>query len=404
MGRRSLIGCIVGILAVACLYLQLNHHAGPKVTSQVLESSSPADGSVSRGSSIKYAKGFTLQYYSGYKVLKVLSPWPDAKTTLTYVLVSHGTQPPKMGSDAMLVETPVRHIVVTSTTHVVYFAMLGIEDNIAGIVGGKLIGTPSITTRLHDGRIADVGDGSGVAITFNMEILFNLQPDLIMTFGTGNPQSDQHTKLQEAGFRVVLNAEHMETTPLGRTEWIKFIAAFFDKDAEAERLFTDIARRYETQAAKARTAVRHPTVFCGASYGGVWQMPGGGSFVSTFLRDSGAQYIWKDDRSAGTIPMNVESVIMNAKDADFWINPASSRSLAELAADDERYSVFRAFRDGRVYNDNAKINEGGGNDLWETGIAEPDQVLADLISIFHPELALDHRRTWYWQLPERTRQ
>ena len=401
MGRKSWIGLIVGILVAAFLCFRL-YHPDPSLTSQAPNSSIPPGGPVSHASTVKYAKGFTLQYYPGYKVLRVLSPWPDAKTALTYVLAPRGTPPPTLFPDAMLVETPVRRIVVTSTTHVVHFAMLGLEDNIAGIVGGRLIGTPSITARLRDGRIADVGDGSGVAITFNMETLFNLQPDLIMTFGTGNPQSDQHTKLQEAGFRVVLNAEHMETTPLGRTEWMKFIAAFFDKDAEAERLFTDIAGRYEAQAARVRAAAKRPTVFCGANYGGVWQMPGGGSYVSAFLRDAGAQYIWKDDPSTGTIPMNIESVIMHAKDAEFWINPGSNRSLRELAAEDERYSVFRAFRTGRVFNDNAKISAGGGNDLWETGIAEPDQVLADLVSIFHPELAAQHRRIWYWQLPEGT--
>jgi len=63
--------------------------------------------------------------------------------------------------------------------------------------------------------------------------------------------------------------------------------------------------------------------------------------------------------------------------------------------------VFRAFRTGRVYNNNAKIDAGGGNDVWETGVAHPDQVLADLISIMHPELLPSHPRTWYWQLPEK---
>jgi iron complex transport system substrate-binding protein len=54
-----------------------------------------------------------------------------------------------------------------------------------------------------------------------------------------------------------------------------------------------------------------------------------------------------------------------------------------------------------VYNNNAKMDEGGGNDIWERGVAAPDIVLADLISIFHPELSPDYQRTWYWQLPEK---
>jgi iron complex transport system substrate-binding protein len=234
-----------------------------------------------------------------------------------------------------------------------------------------------------------------------MERLINLQPDLIMTYGIGDPQLDQQGKLEEAGFKVAINGEYMETTPLGRTEWVKFIAAFFDKDVEAERLFADIARRYEAQAAKARAARERPTVFSGANYRGVWHMPGGNSFEARFLSDAGADYLWKDDHSIGSIPMNVETVIARAKDADIWLNPEACRSRSELLGEDERYAVFRAFLTGRVYNNNAKINAGGGNDVWETGIAHPDRVLADLVSIIHPELLPGQERTWYRQLPEK---
>ena len=329
------------------------------------------------GATIRHAKGFTLEYRPGCKVLRVLTPWRDAKTNFTYVLVPRGAKHPEVEKGAILVETPVRRIVVTSTTHVVYFAMLGIEDSIVGIVDGKMVDTPSVAARIRDGRIREVGDGSGMAKGFDMELLVGVQPDLIMTYGTGVPEFDQHGKLQEAGFNVAMNSEYMETTPLGRTEWMKFIAAFFDKDTEAESLFDGIAERYQAQAAKASAAAVRPTVFCGANFRGVWHMPGGNSFVGAFIRDAGGDYLWKDEATTGSIPMNIESVIARAKDADIWLNPADSRSMEELEGQDERYSIFRAFRTKRVYNDNAKMGSGGGNDVWETGIANPDRVLAD---------------------------
>jgi iron complex transport system substrate-binding protein len=350
---------------------------------------------------VRYAKGFTLEYRQGCKVLRVLTSWRDAKTRFTYVLVPRGQKHPEIDAGDILVETPVRRIVATSTTHVVYFAMLGIEDSIVGIVDGKMVNTPSVASRIRDGRIKEVGNGAGMAKSFIMELLLNLQPDLIMMYGTGIPEFDQHAKLQEAGFRVAMNSEYMETTPLGRTEWMKFIAAFFDKDAGAERLFAGIATRYQEQAEKARAAAGRPTVFCGANFRGVWHMPGGNSFVAAFIRDAGGDYLWKDDATSGSMPMNVESVIARAKDADLWLNPIASRSREELAGEDDRYSIFRAFRTGRVYNDNAKMDAGGGNDIWESGIANPDKVLADLISIMHPELLPKHQRIWYWQLPEK---
>lgn len=405
MSRNSLIGIgVFGLLIVLVvgglfLYRQRTIKAVQQRRAAMAHTAHTPTG---QGATVKYARGFTLEYHQGYKLVRVLSPWRDAKTTFTYVLVPRGGKAPStVVPDALVVETPVRRAIVTSTTCVPYFAMLGIEDAIAGMTGTGQVGTPSVAARIKRKAIIEVGTGSGMAKGFDMERLLALQPDLIMTYGTGDPQYDHHAKLAEAGFRVAINGEYMETTPLGRTEWMKFIAAFFDKDADAERTFADIARRYDAEAEKARAANTRPTVFTGMDYQGTWHMPGGNSYVAAFLRDAGAEYLWNDDQSTGSMPLTTEAVIARAKDADFWLNPAMCRSLAELAGADERYTVFRAFRSGQVYNDNATIGPGGGNDYWETGIANPDRVLADLISIFHPEVLPAHQRTWYQQLPEK---
>jgi len=398
MSRPNLIVCLWALSACAGIDIGCNRN---KEAADGYRSSIGASGSSnSSAAAIRYAKGFTLEYRQGCKILRIPTPWRDAKTSYTYVLVPRGAKRPEMDAGAIVVETPVRRIVVASTTHVFYFAMLGIEDAIVGIVDGQLVNTPSVASRIRDGRIREVGNGSGIAKGFDMELLLSLQPDLIMMYGTGIPEFDRHAKLQEAGFRVAMNSEYMETTPLGRTEWMKFIAAFFDKDAEAESLFAGIAARYQAQAAKARAIARRPTVFCGANFRGVWHMPGGDSFVAAFIRDAGGEYLWKDDATSGSIPLNIESVIARAKDADIWLNPVASRSREELSREDDRYSIFRAFRTARIYNNNAKADV-GGNDIWETGIANPDRVLADLISILHPELLPGYQRTWYWQLPEK---
>jgi iron complex transport system substrate-binding protein len=350
---------------------------------------------------LRYAKGFTLEQRDGYRLLRVLNPWRDAHTTFAYALVPRGTRPAQIAPGATIVETPVRRIAIASTTFVYYFAMLGLEDTIAGMSGTQKVNTPSIAARIQNGSIQNIGDAT-MDGRFNMERLINIRPELLMVYGTGDPQYDQQDKLLEAGFRVAVHAGYMETTPLGRTEWIKVIAAFFNKDAEADRLFTDIAARYENLAAKTRATTSRPTVFCNANFRGSWHIPGGNSYAARFFSDAGAHYLWSDDSSNGGIPMNIESVLGRAKDADFWLNPGSHRSMDELLGEDERYSIFRAFRTNHVYNNNAIMDAGGGNDIWETGVANPDRVLADLISIFHPEILPGHQRTWYWQLPKKT--
>jgi iron complex transport system substrate-binding protein len=277
---------------------------------------------------VSYAKGFTIEYRRGYKVMRVLTPWRDAKTSFTYVLAPRGTKVPKMEPGAVFVETPVRSIILSSTTHVPFFNLLGIEDKIAGISGGNLVNMPSVAERIRDGRIPEVSNGGGgMTRGFDIERLIEIDPDLVMTYGTGVARYDHYGKLMEAGFRVAMNSEYMELTPLGRSEWIKFVAAFFDMEAEADRLFSETVDRYEALTERARGAVSKPTVFSGYNNGGVWNMPGGESYVAAAFRDAGARYLWDDDNSTGSIPLHVEAVLERAGDADIWIHHGTARSL-----------------------------------------------------------------------------
>lgn len=351
---------------------------------------------------VRYAKHFVLEYHQGYKVLRVLSPWRGAKTGFTYVLVPRGASVPKTESGAMVIPTPVRRFVVTSTVYIPYLSMLGLEDTLVGVAQGSKITTPSVAKRYAEGEIVEIGNGAkGMVRSLNMERLISLQPDLVMLYGTGDPTYDFHEQLFAAGIPFTINAEYMESSPLGAAEWIKFAAAFFDKDAEAEEVFAGIAARYEQEAARARSVETRPTVFSGIDYHGVWYMPGGDSYPAQFATDAGARYLWDDDHSQGDMTLTMEAVMLRARQADFWMDVFDCRSLAELAAIDDRYRLVRAFQEKHVYNNDLRINAAGGNDFWETGIARPDLVLADLIHIFHPELEPGHKFIWYRQLPEK---
>lgn len=353
---------------------------------------------------IRYAKGFTLTYHDTYKEIQVLTPWQNAHVAFTYILVPRElSPPPHVPHGAMVIKVPVRRIALTSTTFVPFFPMLHIEQAVVGISGCKLITIPKVVEMIRQGKIAEIGLGNGgMTRQLNMERLFALHPEVVMVYGTGISGYDLYPKLMEAGFKTVVDAGYMEPTPLGRAEWIKFIAAFFDKEALGERLFDQIAHRYEALAQKVRSVSHRPTVFCGSVFRGLWYIPGGDSWFAKLLADAGADYLWRDNRTRGVLPVSVETVVNRAREADFWLDPGVCRSLQELAATDSRYRVFRAFHSGRVYNNNAKIGPGGGNDFWQTAVTRPDLVLADLISIFHPKLVPSHRRIWYWRLPLHT--
>lgn len=340
------------------------------------------------------ATGWTIEYFNNYKLITVLNPWRDADVQFRYVLVQCGTPTPPDVGDAQVIEVPVRSIITMSTTHLPHLKELNVLDRLLGVASFKYVNTPEVVELIEAGKLKEIGSGAEL----NIEQAIDLEPDLIMAYGVGNPESDSHPKLLEAGLKVGMNSEYMEPTPLGRAEWIKFTAAFFNREAMATAVYARIAERYTAMATKAQAVLEKPTVFSGALFRGTWYMPGGNSYAARLLADAGAAYLWADDTSSGSMQLSFEEVLDRARDADIWVNPGSWQSLEEGLSADERFAQFSAFQNGQVYNNNKRLNANGGNDYWETGVTNPDLVLADLIAIFHPDLLPGHELFFYRRL------
>jgi iron complex transport system substrate-binding protein len=343
---------------------------------------------------LTHAQGFSVEYHNNYKVVTITTPWRDAKAGFQYVLVQCGTPAPEGFEKAAVIEVPVKSVIMMSTTYLPYLEPLGILDRLVGVDDFTYISTPAVRQLIKENKLKAIGSGS----TVNVEAAIDLAPNLIMTYGSGSSEYDSHPKLLEAGLKVVINAEYMDTTPLGTTEWLKFMAVFFNREGAAEKVFSETATNYDRLATLVQTATTKPTVFTNMPYQGTWYMPGGQSYVATILADAGAKYLWEDDKTTGSIPLAFEIVFERAAAADYWLNIGFVSDLDALIKTDARFADFRAFQLGNVWNNDRWTNENGGNDYYEQGVARPDLVLADLIAIFHPELMADHQFIFYRQL------
>lgn len=344
---------------------------------------------------LRYAQGFAVSYHNHYKVVTVVNPWREATTQFQYVLVQCGTPVPEGFEQAQVVEIPVQRIVVLSTTHLSHLERLDALDTLVGVDRFDHITTEAVRQKIGQGELTEVGNDS----TLNIESILALQPDLVTTFGLGNPETDTHPKLLELGVPTAVLAEYLETTPLGQTEWLKFTALFLNRETQAQDKFEAIAQDYEQLVALAKTAVDRPTVLVGFSYNGTWYVPGGNSFAAQFLKDAGANYVWSDTDTQGSIPLSFESVFAQAATVDYWLNVSQDwRTLDDAIADDERYGTFQPWQTGQVFNNDARVNPQGGNDYWESGVLNPHVILADLIKLFHPDLLPEHELFYYRQL------
>lgn len=339
------------------------------------------------------ATGFSVEYFKNYKLVTVLTPYRDAQEKFQYVLVQCGTPAPTGHDNAQIIEVPIKSIVSMSSRYLPLLKALDLYDSLVGIDSAEGVYDPEITQMAKDGKLTEVGTGAEV----NIEQAISLNPDLIMTYAGRQAQSNAHPKLLEAGLKVAINAEYMEVTPLGRAEWLKFVAVFFNQEAAATRHFDAMAAKYTEITKIAAVTSQKPTVLWGVPGKDTWFMPGGKSFVATLLRDAGANYLWADDISSGNMPLSFESVFDRAANADFWLAADGYPSMSEMIAADGRLNDFAAVKNKSVWANDARISETGGNDYWESGLANPDVVLADLIKIFHSELLPDHELV-YWRL------
>jgi iron complex transport system substrate-binding protein len=126
-------------------------------------------------------------------------------------------------------------------------------------------------------------------------------------------------------------------------------------------------------------------------------MPGGKSYVAQFLKDAKGTYPWSSDKTTGSLPLSIEVVANKMLDADIWID-SQSFSLVNLKQKDVRYAEFKPYKEGNVYEHDARINKEGGNDFWESGALRVDLLLKDYIKILHPKILADHRLTFFRKL------
>lgn len=338
---------------------------------------------------IDYAKGFSIEKRaSGITVINLSSPWPNAKTGFKYALVPKS----KMASIIMdeeefdvIVPVPVDNIVATSTTHIPTLEALGVIDKLIGFPDTQYISSKKTRKRIKNGLIKELGNNESI----NTEMVIELNPEVVIGFSI-NSQNKAYETLQRSNIPVVYNGDWTEESPLGKAEWIKFFAPFFQKERMADSIFKEITDSYNTTKALAKKAKKQPIVLSGALYKDVWYLPGGNSWASKFLEDANTNYPWSDTEQTGSLNLSIESVLAKGQHTDFWISPSQFISYQEMEAANVHYLQFEAFKNKNIYTFANTKGETGGLLYYELAPNRPDLVLKDLIHIFHPGLLPEH--------------
>lgn len=338
---------------------------------------------------LTYAKRFTIKTSTDFTVLELLGDKNTSEVTASFVLYKN--QKPTYTKDAFYIKTPVSRVASMSSIYTAMISKLDCQNKIVAIDNVDYYTNEYIKGKVKEGMVAELSRGPHVEIEKTMA----LNPDLFLTFGMGNPNKDVDAKLLQSHIPIAISLDHLEETPLARAEWIKFIAYFFDKQNLADSLFKQTEKNYNDLKNLTVSIIKKPTVLTEIKYGDAWYIPSGKSYMAHLINDAGGDYFWKEDNKTGSTPLSFEMVYTKAKDCDYWINQYNVNTKKELISYDERYSLFKAFKENHLYNNNKTQNALGYSNYWETGVTNPDDVLADLIAIFSPTLLPNHQFKYY---------
>lgn len=336
------------------------------------------------------ANGFSIAHADDYTIVTVYNPWKKGEIYDKYYLIKEDTT--TVPSDGHKVIVPLKSLMTNSATHLGFLELLGELDKVTGVCNSDYIYNPAILQGIKEGKIKDVGE------SFNLDIenLLLLHPQAVMTTAY-NVEDENSKRMKQTGLTLLYNIEWQEPSLLGRAEWIKFIGAFFDKEALADSIYKKVEQQYKELKKVTITLSHAPSIFSGQDYRGTWSMSGGNSYAAQLFRDAGANYYYSEDTTATSIPSTIEEALMHFSKADIWIG-AQASSLDDLQRTNSAYKLFKAYQDGKVYNTNKRVNKSGGNDYWESGVARPDLLLSDMIKICHPELLPEYELTYFEQL------
>lgn len=353
-------------------------------------SSLQAEGDTVR---MKYSSLLHIVKHADYTVVTIRNPWDTLKVLHTYLLADREKPLPEHLPEGTVVRTPLQKSVIYSSVHCSLWSELDELKGIGGVCGLEYIKLPQIQEGCRNGSIVNVGN----SMNPDIECIIDLRPDAILLSPFEN--SGGYGRVGKLNIPIIECADYMETSALGRAEWMRLYGLLLGKEAQADSLFAGIEKEYLTLTQQVKSQnLKRPTVISEMKNSSAWYIPGGNSTMGRLYQDAGADYVFASLSNSGSVPLAFETVFDRGGNADIWLikyNQPQDKTYSELERDYAPYARFKAFQDRKVYGCNTNHVP-----FYEESPFHPELLLKDLIKIFHPELLPDYDLKYFSNLAE----
>ena len=393
-----------------------------------------------------------------YAEVNVANPGKAGTLLHRYILIPKGEEGDKtvtrlalqrtsgMGCTTDTVRTPVERSAVSIAPHCQLMYELGCQQAIRGVCDLNYINIPDIRKRAASAGNASSGNASsgnassgnassgnasagnasaqnsivdcGSSMAPDIERIIALKPEAILVSPFEN--SGGYGKLDKLHIPIIEAADYMESSPLGRAEWMKFYGMLFGKDKnisttvagkalttvagkalttvagkaseatlpascelKADSLFAKIEKEYLKLKAEAGKLPKGLSILTERKTGNVWYVPGGQSTIGILLKDANARYIFSDDKHSGSLPMSPEQILAKGSQVDVWAFKyfgGAPLSQVQLLQEYDGYKALAAFNRGNIYQvDTSTVP------YFELTNFHPELLLREFIILAHGE-------------------
>ena len=350
---------------------------------------------------MKYAQLLTIVSHDeqGYTEVKVHNPWKEGTELHRYILVPKGKEgdatmaklagqahgegkaAATLGVKTDTVRTPLESNLVFTAPHCQLLTELGCQNAITGVCDKDYINIPDIKSRAQaDAKVAHPIMDCGSSMQPDIERIIALHPEALLISPFEN--SGGYGKLDKLRIPIIETADYMETSPLGRAEWIKLYGLLLGS-SKADSLFSAIEKEYLQLKAEAAKLPLGLSILTERKTGNVWYVPGGKSTMGILLRDAHAKYIFADDQHSGSLSMSPEQIIAKGNQVDVWAFKyfgGNALTKQDLLAEYQGYQALKAFQTGTVYETDTSCEP-----YFELTSFHPEILLREFTILSHPE-------------------
>lgn len=399
--KNIIFGALVVLLVVAC------------------QGGKTASGEGGDTLQMKYAELLTIVKHNdgAYTEAIIENPWKKGTTLHKYILVPKGKEGDEtvarlkddirensalqMGKACDIVRTPLESNVVFTAPHCQLMYELGCKNAITGVCDKDYINIPDIKERvkLSDGK-ASTSDTDKVIIDCgssmqpDIERIIALKPEGLLISPFEN--SGGYGKLDKLHIPIIETADYMETSPLGRAEWMKFYGLLFKSEERSDSLFSSIEKEYLALKAEAAKLPQGLSILTERKMGSVWYVPGGKSTMGILLKDANAKYIFADDTHSGSLAYGPERILSKGTQVDVWAFKyfgGKALSKSDLLAEYEGYKALKTFNQNSIYQVDTSTQP-----YFELTSFHPEILLREFIILAHPKATQFGKLRFYQHL------